>query len=331
MNRRDFITLAVAELASVAGAMPLHAQQQGKIPKVGYMVTSSLEVPEGRRSAEAFSEGLREHGYIDGQNIRIEYGVANGAIERFQSVAEELIRHSVDILVAPNTAAAQRAQKASTTIPIISSVMGDPVADGLVTSLSKPGGNITGLTFLGPELVPKRIQLLKQALPGTSRVSILWHPGAFGERTTRDMLGEAETAARTVGMNLQFVAAKEPEELDQAFSEMTGNALVVFPSPMLFNYRRQIVELTAKHRLASMFVAREYVELGGLISYGASIYDLVRRSAGFVDKILKGAKPSDLPVEQATKFELVINMKTAKTLGLEIPPVFLARADEVIE
>jgi len=212
--------------------------------------------------------------------------------------------------------------------------MGDPVGDGLVASLARPGGNITGLAFIGPQLVPKRLELLKEALPRVSRVAGLWHPGAYGERTLSEMMKEAEAAARTLGLHLRLVAVARPDELGQAFATIANehdNALFVFPSPMLFTERRRIVELAAKQRLPSMSQDRGFVELGGLLSYGANITALSRRGAGYVDKILKGARPADLPVEQPTKFELVINLKTAKALGLTIPQSLLLRADQVIE
>ena len=271
---------------------------------------------------------------MEGQNIVVEYRAADGKIERLPGLASDLARLKVDLIVATGTPLARAAQQATTTIPIVSAVMGDPVGDGLVASLARPGGNITGLTFLGPELVPKRLELLKQAVPRVSRVAGLWHPGAFGERTNRDMLKETEAAARTLGVQLQLVAVRGPDELDGAFSTMTrarADALIVFPSTMLFSERRRIVDLAAKHRLPSMAMAREFVGLGGLIAYGASIPDLIRRGVTYVDKILKGAKPADLPVEQPTKFELVINLKTAKALGLTIPQSLLLRADEVIK
>jgi ABC-type uncharacterized transport system substrate-binding protein len=238
----------------------------------------------------------------------------------------------VDILFA--TPGARALQQATTTIPIVVPVMGDPVRDGLVASLARPGGNITGLTFLGPELVPKRLALLKQALPTVSWVAALWHPGAYGERTMNDMMNETEAAARSLGVHLRLVAVHEADEFERAFSAIAGertDALIVFPSPMLFLERRRIVDLAAKHRLPSMAMGREFVELGGLLSYGASIGDLNRRSAAYIDKILKGAKPGDLPVEQPTKFELLVNLKTARELGLTIPREFLLLADEVIE
>jgi putative tryptophan/tyrosine transport system substrate-binding protein len=321
-----FIVLTAAHLAE--------AQQPGRIPRIGYLVTGSLDSPETRVLLDAFRQGLSEHGYVEGQNIVIEYRAADGKIERLPGRANELARLNIDLIVAGNTPAARAAQQATTTIPIVAPVMGDPVGDGLVASLARPGGNITGLTFLGPELVPKRLELLREALPRVSRVAALWHPGAFGERATRDMLKETETAARTLGMQLRLVGARGPDELDGAFSTMTrerAEALIVFPSPMLFNERRRIVDLAAKHRLPSMFGAREFVELGGLIGYGASINDLIRRGANHVDKIPKGAKPADLPVEQPTKFELVINLKTAKQIGVTFPQSVLFQADKVIK
>ncbi|TMJ81828.1 MAG: hypothetical protein E6G78_19260 [Alphaproteobacteria bacterium] len=212
--------------------------------------------------------------------------------------------------------------------------MGDPVEDGLVASLARPGGNITGLTFLGPELVTKRLGLLKQALPNVSRVAALWQPGAFGERTTRDMLQATEAAARSLAIELQLVEVRGVDEFDRAFFAITGNradALIVFPSTLLFTERKHIADLATKHRLPSIAQAREFAELGGLMGYGASLADLQRRSATYVDKILKGATPADLPVEQPTKFEFVINLKTAKALGLTIAESFQLLADEVIE
>jgi putative ABC transport system substrate-binding protein len=331
MRRREFISLV-----SGAAVWPfaVRAQQREKLPRVGHMVTGSLESSEGRQVIEAFRQGLRERGYTEGENILIEFRGADGKVERFPSLVADLVRFKVDVIVAANTPAGLAAQRATTSIPIVVSVMGDPLADGLVASLSRPGGNITGLTFLGPQLVPKRVELLKEALPGISHVPVLWHPGGYGERTMKDMLREAEAAATSVGVHLRFVDVRGSADFDRAFSALTAeraDALIVFPSPILYAERRRIVEFAAKHRLPSISVAKEFVELGGLISYGASISDLIRRSATFVEKILKGTKPGDLPVEQPTKFELVINLKTAKALGLTILPSLLARADEVIE
>jgi putative ABC transport system substrate-binding protein len=327
MRRREVITL----IGGAAVAWPLAARaQQAKVPRIGYLVTGSPVSPV----IDAFRQGLRERGYVEGQNIVIELRVAEGQLERFPALASELVRLKVDVIVAPNTPAARAVQQATTTIPVVVPVMGDPVRDGLVASLARPGGNITGLTFLGPELVPKRLALLKQALPTVSGVVALWHPAAYGERTMSDMMKQAEAAVRALDVHLRLVAVQGPDELERAFStigEERADALMVFPSPMLFNERRRIVDLAAKRRLPSMAMAREFVELGGLMSYGASITDLNRRGAAYIDKILKGAKPAELPVEQPTKFELLVNLKTARELGLTIPREFLLLADEVIE
>jgi ABC-type uncharacterized transport system substrate-binding protein len=331
VKRREFISLL-----SGAAAWPLaaRAQQPAKVARIGYLVTGSLESPEARATLNAFRQGLRERGYVEGQSIVIAYRSADGKIERFPGLANELASLKLDLILAPNTPAARAVQHATSTIPVVVPVMGDPVEDGLVASLARPGGNITGLTFLGPELVTKRMGLLKQALPNASRIAALWHPGAFGERTTRDMLQATDAAARTLAVELQLLEVRGADEFDGAFSAMIRNradALIVFPGAMFFNERNHIIDLATKHRLPSTSGAREFAELGGLMAYGASIADLQRRSATYVDKILKGANPADLPVEQPTKFEFVINLKTAKALGLTISESFLLLADEVIE
>lgn len=310
------------------------AQQPKYVPRIGFLVTGSIESPEARASLNAFGQGLREHGYIAGQNVLVEVRAADLKVERFPALASELVRLKVDLIVASNSLAAQAAQQATTTIPIVVPVMGDPVGDGLVASLARPGGNITGLTFLGPQLVPKRLALLKEALPTSLRVAALWHPGAYGERTMNDMMNEAEEAALALGVHLRLVAVHALDDLDRAFSTVAAEraeALLIFPSPMLFNQRKRIVDLAAEHRLPIMAMGKEFVQLGGFMSYGADITDFNRRCVAYVDKILKGAKPADLPVEQPTNFELFINLKTAKTFNIEIPPSLLARADGVIE
>jgi putative ABC transport system substrate-binding protein len=311
-----------------------HAQPPAQVARIGYLVTGGLDSPETRVLLDAFRQGLRERGYVEGQNIVVEYRAADGQLERFPALAAELVQLKPEVIVAQGTPAARAAQQATTTIPIVTPVMGDPVGDGLVASLARPGGNITGLTFLGPELVAKRLELLTEALPSVSRVAALWHRGAYAERTTSAMVQETEAAARTLGVQLQLVEVRGPDEFERAFSTMTSaraDALLVFPSAMLFNERRRLVDLAARHRLPAMYQLREFVELGGFMAYGASITDLIRRSATHVDKILKGAKPADLPVEQPTQFELVINLKTAKALGLTMPPTLLFQADKVIQ
>ena len=332
MKRREFITLVGG--AAAAWPLTVGAQPQTKIPQIGLMVTGALESPEARVQLDAFRQGLRQLGYVEGQNIVIEYRGADGRIERFQSLAADLVSLDVDLIVASNTPAALAARQATATIPIVAPVMGDPVADGLVASLAQPGGNVTGLTFLAPELTAKRMQLLKDALPNVSRVAALWHPGAYSERTMNDMLKATEAVARTLGVQLQLIEVRGAEELERAFSAMMkerAEALFLFPSPMLFLARRRIIDLAATDRLPSMSQAREFVEAGGLIAYGANINDLFRRCTVYVDKILKGAKPADLPVEQPTRFELVINLKAAKTLGIDVPLALMIRADEMID
>src|SRR3954447_19971780 len=332
MKRRDFITLVGG--ASILPLGAARAQQPKKVPRIGFLATGSLEAPETRASFDAFRQGLRELGYFDGENIVIEVRAADSNVDRFPALANELISLNVDIIVALNSLSGRAAQQATTTIPIVIPVMGDPVENGLVVSLARPGGNVTGLTFLGPQLVPKRLALLKEALPTASRIAGLWHPTAYAERTMNDMMNEAETAARTLGVQLRLVAVNDPGELHQAFSTIAGDhadALLVFPSPMLFIERKRIVDFAAERRLPMMGIGKEFAQLGGLISYGADIIDFNRRSAAYVDKILKGAKPAELPVEQPTKYELFVNLKTAKALGLTAPGTLLAQADEVIE
>jgi len=329
MQRRNFILLLGSAAVS---PLAVRAQQAPKVPRIGYLTTGSLELAETRALINAFRQGFRELGYLDGQNIIIEFRGADSKIERFPALARELIGLNVDVIVASNSVAGLAVRQATTIIPIVIPVMGDPVADGLVASLARPGGNITGLTFLGPQLVPKRLALLKETLPAASQVAVLWHPGAYGERTMNDMLKQAEAAGLTLRLQLQFVAVRDPDQLDLAFSTIEApDAMMVFPSPMLFTERRRIVDLATKHRLPLISMGKEFVELGGLMSYGADITDFVRRGATYVDKILKGAKPADLPVEQPTKYQLFINLKTAKQLGIEIPEKLLAQADEVIE
>ena len=334
MTAARLILAVILMLGLLATRPAADAQQPAKVPRIGMLLTLSPEHPEGRAPLAQFRQALRELGYVEGRNIVIEYRWAEGRVERFPALAAELVRLKVDLIVAVATPHARAAKQATTTIPIVAWAMQDPVKDGLVASLARPGGNVTGLTFLGPELVPKRLQLLKEAVPGVSRVAGLWHPGGYAEGTKQDMVNEVEGAARGLGLQLQLVGAEAPHDLDSAFSTMArgrADALIQLPSPMFYGERRRIVDLAAKHRLPAMYNAREFVDLGGLMAYGASLPDLARRAASYVDKILKGAKSADLPVEQPTKFELVINLKTAKALGLTIPQSVLVRADEIIK
>ncbi|HEU4366858.1 MAG TPA: ABC transporter substrate-binding protein [Methylomirabilota bacterium] len=301
---------------------------------VEYGLAASLGSAETKASLDAVRQGLREHGYVEGQNIQIEYRSADGNIERFPGLATELASLKVDLIVAGATPAGRAAKAATAMIPIIVMAMGDPVGDGLVASLARPGGNLTGTTFLGPALVPKHLALLKEALPRATLIAILWQPDAFADSTMRDLLKEAEAAARTLRVQLRFAEIRRPEELNSAFSTIVRehpDALLVFPSTMLFNERARIVALAARHRLPSVFNNRQAVELGGLMSYGTSIPELLRRTGTYIDKILKGARPADLPVEQPTKFELLINLTTAKALGVTVPQSLLLRADQLID
>jgi putative ABC transport system substrate-binding protein len=332
VKRREFITL----VGGMATAWPLgaRAQQPAKVPRIGFLITAPLANPQIQAILEAFRQGLRELGYQEGQNIVIEYRTAEGNFDRFSSLAQDLIRLNVDLVLAANSVAARAVHQASSTIPIVVPVMGDPVEDELVASIARPGGNITGLTFLAPELVPKRLNLLKEAFPNLSRVAGLWHSGGFGARTTTEMLQATKAAARTLGVQLQLIEVRNFEELGSAFSTLTTErpeALLQFPSAMFVAQLARLVDFTLQQRLPSMFHSREFAELGGLMAYGANLPDLFRRSTAYIDKILRGSKPADLPVEQPTKFELVINLKTVRTLGLNIAPMLLARADEVIE
>jgi ABC-type uncharacterized transport system substrate-binding protein len=328
MDRRDSV---LALLALGAAPFAAEAQQAAKVARRGYLSADRAANPHLQ---EAFRQGLRELGHVEGRNLVIEYRDAEGKLERFPALAAELVALKVDVIVASGTLAALAAKQATTTLPIVFSPAADPVASGLVTSVARPGGNVTGLSLLYSELVGKWLEQLKQVIPGVSRVAVLWQPGAFGERTEKDNLKGAEVAARALGVQLQFVEARGPENFDRAFSDMTrarAGALAVLSSNMFVSQRRRLVDLAAKNRLPAVYNVREYVDAGGLMAYGPNLADLYRRAATYVDKILKGAKPGDLPVEQPTKFELVINLKTAKALGLTIPQAMLGRADEVIQ
>ncbi len=330
MKRRDFITLLGG-----AAAWPLvaRAQQPDRTRLIGILSPGRPELPDPIFNVlNAFLQRLHEIGYTEGQNLTIERHYANGSSDRLRELAAELVRRKPDLVVAFSTTAARPAKQATGTIPIVAVNMADPVADELVASLARPGGNVTGTTFLGPELVAKRLQLLREVIPGLSRVAALWHPNAYSERTMAGVRNEIEVAARTLGLQLQLVPAVSPDDLVNAFAAMSrerAQALIVMPSPMLFAEYRRIV--SENGRLPAMGAAREFADLGGLMSYGANQVDLARQAAPYVDKILKGAKPAELPVEQPIKLELVINLKAARELGLTISREFLLLADEVIE
>jgi len=329
MNRRESIIALVA-----LGAVPLaaEAQQAAKVARIGYLSPNLAASPHLR---DAFLQGLRDLGYVEGRNVVIEYRDAEAKLERLPALAAELVALKVDVILAEGgTLGLRVAMQATMTIPIVFAA-GDPVESGFVASLARPGGNVTGLSSLGSELIGKRLELLKQAIPRVERVAVLRPPWrALGERTAKEMLKAADVAAQALGMQPQFIEARDPDEFATAFLAMSSaraNALTVLPSAMFLREHRRLVDLAAKNRLPAVYTSREFVDAGGLMSYGANEPDLFRRAATYVDKILKGAKPGDLPIEQPTKFELVINLKTAKDLGLTIPQSVLARADEVIK
>ncbi|HEV2056383.1 MAG TPA: ABC transporter substrate-binding protein [Methylomirabilota bacterium] len=327
MDRRTFLAGTGALLLA---APPVgEAQQPAKTARIGILSLASGPNP----NMDIFP-GLRELGWIEGQNIAVEYRWAAGREDQLPALAAELVRLKVDIIVTSSTPAAQAAKQATTTIPIVVTFVADPVGSGLVASLARPGGNITGVSTLAAGLVAKRLDLLKAVVSGVKRMAVLWQPGVFAENTMRSMREETEVAARALRVQMQFIEARRPDDLERAFAAMREAriaALLVFPSPMLFEARGRIAEHAAKRRLPAVYPWREGPEAGGLMSYATNFPDMYRRAATYVDKILKGAKPADLPVEQPTKFELVINLKTAKALGLTIPPSLLARADEVIQ
>ena len=328
MDRRAFL----GSLGLLA-ARAAEAQQVAKGHRIGYL---SLDLTAGDpRPRDAFLQGLRDLGYVEGRNLLIEYRDARGKTERLPALAAELAALKVDVIVTGGgSLGAMAAKHATTTLPIVFGAVGDPVGEGLVTSLSRPGGNVTGLSVQSPELLSKSLELLKQAVPRASRVAVLVKPDAMPESALRQRLDAADVAARGMGMRLLVVEARTAENLDRAFSDATkvrANALTVLVTPLFDSHRRRIVDLAARHRLPAVYSFRPYVDAGGLMSYGPDIADLFRRAAVYVDKILKSARPGDLPIEQPTKFELVINLKTAKALRLTIPPSLLQRADQVIE
>ena len=303
------------------------AQQTKKIPRIGFLTTSPSVFP-GR--IEAFRKGLREFGYVEGKNIVIEWRYAEGKLDRVPVLAAELVRLNVDIIVTGGPTATGFLKEATTAIPIVIGFHTDPVGTGLVASLARPGGNITGLSALSPELGGKRLELLKEIVPKLSRVIVLGSSTLPGNAET---LRETELAAGALGLKLQHFDVLSPKDIETAFRRAVkerADAVLALGNTVLNAHRTQVADLAVKSRLPAIYYAAEFVEAGGLMFYGVDFADLFRRAAGYVDKILKGGKPADIPVEQPTKFELVINLKTAKQIGLTIPPNVLARADRVI-
>ena len=327
MRRREFITL----LGGAAAAWPLaaRAQQAGKVWRIGMLET--IPAPANAANFEALRNGLRELGYVEGRNLVIEYQSADGRAERFPALAADLVRLNVDVIVTRGTPSALAAWNATRTIPIVMASIGNVIGTGLAVSLARPGGNVTGLTAINNDTELKRLELLKEMVPGAVRIAAMYN---MSNLTFALRWKEVELAARALGAESQLLDVRKPEDIASAFAaaaaQRAGALLTSIDAVMQAN-QRTILELAAKHRLPAIYSTREFVENGGLMSYGVSYPDLYRRAATYIDKILKGANPAALPIEQPTKFELVINLKTAKALGLDVPPTLLARADEVIE
>jgi putative ABC transport system substrate-binding protein len=317
-------------VAVVASALAADAQPAGMVHRMGYLASSSPAT--ARPLLEAFRQGLGELGWVEGQNLVIEYRFAEGQHDRLPELAAELVRLKVDVIAAGPTPPALAARNATRTIPIVMTAVGDPVRLGLVASLARPGGNVTGVSFdVGLEVFAKGLELLREASPGLRRVAILSNPANPAQGVA---IRDVTAAARSLGLQLQVVEARGPEAFDGVFAVMAKDrvgALLVLTDSLFLLHRVRLAGLATQHRLPSMYAIRESVEAGGLMSYGPSLVAAFRGAAVFIDKILRGAKPGDLPVEQPTKFELVINLKTAKALGLTIPPALLQRADQVIE
>jgi putative ABC transport system substrate-binding protein len=324
MKRREFVTL----LGGAAAAWPLTARgQQPAMRVIGFLGGAD---PMGYAVLmEAFRSGLRDHGYIEGQNVRIEYRWAEGNYERLPNLAADLARRNVDIIITQGTPAAFAAKQATTTIPIVMAIVGDPVDSGIVTSYSRPGGNITGSSFFFPEINAKRLELIKSLVPGLKRAGVLMHPDNLAMTS---VLREMDQVAKAMDVKLQYVEVRRLDELDSAFARAKSQiqALTVIDEGLFIANAKRIADLALTNGLPGVGF-REYCEAGGLAAYGVNFPHIWRRAAVFVDKIFKGTTPADLPIEQATRFEFIINLRTAKSFGLDMPPTLLARADEVIE
>jgi putative ABC transport system substrate-binding protein len=325
MKRREFIAVLGAAAAWPRAA---RAQQAGKVPTIGFLGAATPAISSFW--VAAFAQRLRELGWVEGRSVAIEYRWAEGRPDRFTEITDEFVRSKVDVIVTYGTPAAVAAKQVTSAVPIVVALMGDPVANGLAKSVSRPGGNITGLSTQSNDTVGKRVEILREAVSGLRRLAIMAN---IGSSAAVQEMGEAQATARKLGLEVAASEIRRTEDIAPAFEALKGraDALYVVPDPLAGANRVRINTLAMGARLPTMYAAREYVEVGGLISYGANFPVLFRRAADYVDKILRGAKPGDIPVEQPTKFDLVVNLVTAKALGLEIPPTLLARADEVIE
>ena len=324
-GRRGIVT--VISCALLIAQSVVEAQQQPKVPRIGFLTAGSSASPTSR--LQAFRERLRELGYIEGQNIAIEYRHAEGKSDILPELARDLVREGVSIIITTSTSALLAAKQATSKLPIVAATSGDLVGTGLIDSLARPGGNVTGLTAISPELSGKRLELLTEIVPKISRIAVLWHPTKWDEKEVR----ETEIAARQFGLKLQSVQIRNADDFQTGYASITkesARAIIIIQGPFTSLHRKKILESSLLHRLPSICDAPDWVDNGCLASYGPNRADLYRRAATYVDKILKGANPADLPVEQPTKFELVINLKTAKQLGLTIPQKVLSRADRVI-
>ena len=333
MRRRELIALLGAGAVAALPVASRAQRQPNALPRLGALFPGRPAAPISVSVRGAFLEGLEERGYVEGRDISIEYTYSADSDE-FARAAKEVVGAKVDVILASGTAGTVAAKRATDVIPIVGAVMADPVADGLVASLSHPGGNVTGNTLLGAELTAKRLQLLRELIPGLSRIAALRHPGVYGERTDENIRTAMLASAKESGLECQVFDATAPSEFAAAFDAMVkarADALMVLSSPMFYVNSRPLVELAASHRLPTMYLAKEAVQLGGLICYGTDIPDQWRRASGYVVRILKGANPADLPVEEPTKFDFLVNVTTAKALGLTVPQSLLARADDVIE
>ena len=323
----DALVVAIMALGA-ALPPPATAQPTDKTARIGYLAPHS---PQTWR-VDVLRQGLRDLGWAEGRNLIIDYRSAEGKLDRLPALAAELVALRVQVIVAVATVPALAAKRSTDTIPIVFTHVSDPVTTGLVGSLARPGANVTGFThFNAIGLGPKRIELLKQAVPSAGPIAALWYPGGLGERTEKEMLKETEDAARALGLPLQLVSVRGLHELDAAFASLGPKPLVVLPSPAFRNDPKLLVELAAKYRVPAVFFDREFAEAGGLMAYGADMADVVRGAAGYVDRILRGGKAGELPVVQATRFELLINLKAAKALGLAIPPSLAIQADQIIQ